>query len=172
VAGFCVNAAMTLVAFFLPDLRPMALGGILLAALVVMGLASRALDRAGIVAVPLAAALGLLALGAPLFTLRTGALLALGGLVFFSAHATLSAALPSQVSRLAGRSGGRGHGVQLVVAYLGSAAGGALAGGLATRPSLAFALFAVLCAVCAVACLAVLPRSTGPRPASEPSNQA
>jgi hypothetical protein len=62
--------------------------------------------------------------------------------------------------------------VQLVVAYLGSAAGGALAGCLAPRPSLAFALFAVLCAVCAVACLAVLPRSTGPRPASEPSNQA
>ena len=151
MAGFTANLGMTAVAFFLPDLRNEVLAAILVGALVAMGLASRAADRSGATWQPVVASLGVLALGAPLFVLSGGRLgtLAAGGLLFFAAHATLSAVLPSQVSRLAGRSGGRGHGVQLVVAYLGSAAGGALAGGLADSPETAFAAFAGLCAAVA-----------------------
>jgi MFS family permease len=167
-AGFVLNFAMTTVAYHLPAVGNLLLGGILLGALVAMGLASRALDRSRAIAVPLAAALVVLALGAPLFTLRTGSLLVLGGLLFFGAHATLSAAIPSQVSRLAGRSGGRGHGVQLVVAYLGSAAGGAMAGGLdqtGLGPGAAMAvLSAAAVGVAGLAFCALRPRaaSTGP----------
>lgn len=158
LAGFAANFAMTEVAFFLPDVRTEVLGLVLLGALVVMGVASRAADRRrdGAAAVGVAATLLVLAAGAPLFTLRGGWLLVAGGLAFFAAHATLSAILPSQVSRLAGRTGGRGHGVQLVVAYLGSAAGGALAGALAPEPGVAFAVLAALClAVAGLAAVAL-----------------
>ena len=165
LAGFTANAGMTSVAFFLPELRHEVLAGILAGALVVMALASRAADRRGASWQPIVAALGVLGLGAPLFVLEGGGpwVLAAGGLLFFAAHATLSAVLPSQVSRIAGRSGGRGHGVQLVVAYLGSAVGGAMAGALASQPETAFAVLATLCA--AVAGLAVLAlRQTSPPP--------
>lgn len=145
LAGFTINFAMTEVSFFLPDVRHEVLGLVLLGALVVMGAASRAADRSRDAAVGVAAALLVLAVGAPLFVLEGGWLLAAGGLAFFAAHATLSAILPSQVSRLAGRTGGRGHGVQLVVAYLGSAAGGAVAGALADSPGVAFAVLGALC---------------------------
>ncbi|HJQ92852.1 MAG TPA: MFS transporter, partial [Candidatus Thermoplasmatota archaeon] len=47
LAGFTANLGMTSVAFFLPDLRHEVLAGILLGALVAMGLASRAADRHG-----------------------------------------------------------------------------------------------------------------------------
>lgn len=176
LAGFTANLGMTAVAFFMPDLRHEALAAILLGALVVMGLASRAADRRGATWQPVVAGLGVLALGAPLFILggdgegggSGGWAIAVGGLLFFAAHATLSAVLPSQVSRLAGRSGGRGHGVQLVIAYLGSAAGGALAGGLADSPETAFAAFAGLCAAVALLCLAAAlsSRRVGPPMAS------
>lgn len=154
MAGFAVNLAMAVVAFFLPDVGHLALAAMLLGALVVMGLASRIVDRgagrdrnaAGAIAIGLMA----LAAGAPLFTLRGGGLLLAGGLAFFAAHATLSAVLPSQVSRISGRLGGRGHGVQLVVAYLGTAAGGALAGGLAGAPQFALGALAALCVATAL----------------------
>ncbi|MFO1534866.1 MAG: hypothetical protein ABR586_04310, partial [Thermoplasmatota archaeon] len=71
------------------------------------------------------------------------------GTAFFAAHATLSAVLPSPVSRLAGRSGGLGHGIQLVVAYLGSAAGAIVAGAFAQHLTQAFAVLAAV-ATCAV----------------------
>ena len=85
---------------------------------------------------------------------------------FFAGHATLSAVLPSQVSRLAGRTGGRGHGVQLVVAYLGSAAGGLVAGALAGTPAVAFAVLAGLCVAVAGLAVAALrpPPSTSASP--------
>jgi MFS family permease len=145
LAGFTINLAMTEVSFFLPDVSHVLLGLVLLGALVVMGGASRAADRSRDAAFAVAGALLVLGVGAPLFTLRHGWLLAAGGLAFFAAHATLSAILPSQVSRLAGRTGGRGHGVQLIVAYLGSAAGGALAGALSGTPAVAFAVLGALC---------------------------
>lgn len=174
LAGFTANLGMTAVAFFLPDLRNEVLAAILVGALAAMGLASRAADRRGMTWQPVVAGLGVLALGAPLFVLgpsgdgdgtSAGWAMVAGGLLFFAAHATLSAVLPSQVSRLAGRSGGRGHGVQLVVAYLGSAAGGALAGGLADSPETAFAAFACLCAAVAALSLA----AALSRPARGPS---
>lgn len=172
LAGFAANLGMTAVAFFLPDLRHEVLAAILVGALVVMGVASRAVDRTGATWQPVAAGLGVLALGAPLFVLGDGwTAVAGGGLLFFAAHATLSAVLPSQVSRLAGRSGGRGHGVQLVVAYLGSAAGGALAGGLADAPEVAFAVLAGLCAaVAALAAVSALAVRRGPAAPAAPVN--
>jgi predicted MFS family arabinose efflux permease len=135
LAGFTINFGMTSVSYFLPAVGHTALGLVLLGALVVMGIASRAVDRHRAVAGPVAASLLVLAAGAALFTLRGGWLLLAGGLAFFAAHATLSAILPSQVSRLAGRTGGRGHGVQLVVAYLGTSAGGTVAGAAAELAS-------------------------------------
>jgi predicted MFS family arabinose efflux permease len=72
------------------------------------------------------------------------------GIAFFAAHATLSAVIPSQVSKLAGRSGGTGHGFQLVIAYLGTLAGGALAGVFATHLLDAFAVLAVSAALAVV----------------------
>jgi predicted MFS family arabinose efflux permease len=162
LAGFTVNAAMMAVMFFFPDLGNALLGTILVGALVVMGLSSRVADRRGATWQPIVAGLGVLALGAPLLVLGGGWAILAGALLFFAAHGTLSAVLPSQVSRLAGRAGGRGHGVQLVVAYLGSAAGGALAGALADTPETAFALLATLCA--AVAGLTALSmRGASPR---------
>lgn len=172
VAGFTVNLAMTAVAYFLPDLRHVVLAAILGGALVVMGLASKAIDRGGAVVLPIAASLLGLAAGAAAFLLQDGLAALAGGLLFFATHATLSAVLPSQVSRLAGRSGGRGHGVQLVVAYLGSAAGGALAGGLdeAGGGALGDAVAATCATLAALAVAAAglsiwaLRGSTGPRP--------
>ncbi|MEA3166359.1 MAG: hypothetical protein QOJ26_1231 [Thermoplasmata archaeon] len=168
LAGFTANLGMTAVAFFLPELRHEVLAAVLLGALVVMGVASRAADRTGATWQPVVAALGVLGLGAPLFILGGGWAVLAGGLLFFAAHATLSAVLPSQVSRLAGRSGGRGHGVQLVVAYLGSAAGGTLAGSLADAPDAAFAVLAGLCAAVAAltAATALKRRRTGVPPVS------
>jgi predicted MFS family arabinose efflux permease len=166
LAGFAANFAMTEVAFFLPELRNEALGLMLLGALATMGAASRAADRRRDASAAVAAGLLVLAVAAPLFTLRGGWLLFAGGLAFFAAHATLSAILPSQVSRLAGRTGGRGHGVQLVVAYLGSAAGGAVAGALAGSPESAFAVLAALCGAAALLAAAALRQ---PRPAAAPA---
>ena len=170
LAGFAINLAMTMVSFFLPAVGHTTLGLVLLGALVVMGGASRAADKTRLVAAPVAGCLLVLAVGAPLFTLEGGALLVVGGLAFFAAHATLSAILPSQVSRLAGRTGGRGHGVQLVVAYLGSAAGGTLAGALAGRPSIAFACLGALCL--AVAGLAAVALRHAPAPATAAAEPA
>lgn len=166
LAGFTINLAMTEVSFFLPDVSHTLLGLVLLGALLVMGGASRAADRSRDAALAVAGALLVLAVGAPLFTLRHGWMLAAGGLAFFAAHATLSAILPSQVSRLAGRTGGRGHGVQLVVAYLGSAAGGALAGALSGTPAIAFAVLGALCIAVGGLAVVALRVPTAPSPAA------
>lgn len=150
LAGFSVNYAMTAVMFdfqsgVLARIGTWLLAGILVVALVIMGGVSRRVDRGGGAAVAIAVSLALLALAAPLFRLLdpTAAVIS-GGILFFAAHATLSAVLPSQVSRLAGRSGGTGHGIQLVIAYLGSAAGGLVAGRFADGLAPAFVLLAVL----------------------------
>ncbi|HEX2065552.1 MAG TPA: MFS transporter, partial [Candidatus Thermoplasmatota archaeon] len=158
-AGFTANFAMMAVMYdfqssVLPRLGNALLAACLLMALAAMGVASRAADRSRATALPILAALAVLALAAPVFRLSAGtATLLAAGTAFFAAHATLSAVLPSQVSRLAGRSGGLGHGLQLVVAYLGSAAGATVAGAFAHRLGEAFA---VLGAVAACAILLVL----------------
>ncbi len=163
LAGFAINFGMNEVAFFLSDIevgrRGLAL--ILLGAFVAMVLASKAIDKAGANWQPIAIALAVLAAGAPLFALYGAPVLYAGGLLFFAAHAILSATLPSQVSRIAGRSGGRGHGIQLIVGYLGSAAGGVAAGALANRPAAAFLVLALVVAAAIAAVLATLgPMST------------
>ncbi|MCA1819295.1 MAG: MFS transporter [Thermoplasmatota archaeon] len=133
-AGFTINFGMNVLMYgfksqVLDRIGETALAAILLAAFVLMGIASRAIDRRRTNWAPIVAALGVLAVAAPIFRLAHAVPLAVaGGVAFFAAHAILSAVLPSQVSRLAGRSGGRGHGIQLVVAYLGTFAGGAIAG--------------------------------------------
>ena len=75
----------------------------------------------------------------------------------------LQSALPSQVSRVAGAAGGRGHGIQNVVAYLGTFAAGPIAGLTVATPWIAFVVLGVLAAVAAVLVLRVGPKpDTGP----------
>ena len=161
LGGFTINFAMNEVAFFLSGvpIGHTALALVLVGAFVVMAIASRAVDKSRATWQPIVACLGLLAVGAPLFVLSTTTtLLVAGGLLFFACHAVLSAILPSQVSRIAGRSGGRGHGIQLVVAYLGSAAGGVAAGAFATTPADAFAVLAAVAVVATAVVVAGLRR--------------
>lgn len=144
LAGFSINYAMTAVMYdfqseVLARIGHVALGLILLAAFLVMGIASRRVDKGFGPRIALAAALALLVVAAPVFRLSTASpWILVGGVAFFAAHATLSAVIPSQVSRLAGRSGGKGHGFQLVIAYLGSSAGGIAAGALTGHMAGAF----------------------------------
>ncbi len=171
-AGFATNFGMSVVAFFLPE-RPLghgALALVLLGAFVVMGAASRMVDRKGAAWQPIAIALLALALGAAGFLLAGTPVLWLGALAFFAGHAVLSATLPSQVSRLAGRSGGRGHGVQLVIAYLGSAAGGVAAGATASRLGEAALLLGAVAAAAIVLAASWL-RGASPLP-PQPSSEA
>lgn len=155
LAGFTINFAMNAVMYdfqtgVLPDLGRTGLAICLVLALVIMGGVSRGVDRSRSTWLPIMAALAVLALAAPLFRLSTAFVTVFAaGTAFFAAHAILSAVLPSQVSRLAGRSGGLGHGIQLVVAYLGSATGAIVAGVFAHRLADAFAVLAAV-ALCAM----------------------
>ncbi|MEA3202900.1 MAG: hypothetical protein QOI63_566 [Thermoplasmata archaeon] len=168
-AGFTINFAMNAVMYdfqtdVLGNLGGAALAGCLLLAFVVMGGVSRSVDRSRAAWLPIVAALAVLAAMAPLFRLSpTWGIVFMAGTGFFAAHATLSAILPSQVSRLAGRSGGRGHGIQLVVAYLGSAAGAVVAGAFAHHLDKAFAVLAAV-AVCAVLLMLLSLRQAAPLP--------
>lgn len=154
-AGFTINFAMNAVTYdfqsgVLAHFSDTLLAVCLLLALVVMGGVSRRIDRAGATWLPIVAALGVLAAAAPLFRLSPGTGLIFGaGTAFFAAHATLSAVLPSQVSRLAGRSGGLGHGIQLVVTYLGGATGAVVSGLFAHRLGQSFAVLAAVAVVAA-----------------------
>lgn len=164
-AGFASNFAMTEVAFFLSE-RPLGRTAIalsLVGAFVVMGVASRVIDRKGASWQPIALSLAVLAAGAATMLLTGQPAIWVGALAFFAGHAVLSATLPSQVSRLAGRSGGRGHGIQLVVTYLGSALGGVAAGASASRPMQAALLLAAAAIVAAGLSVTWL-RNAGPSP--------
>lgn len=162
-AGFTINFAMMAVTFdFTAFLHrfghtgDLTLAGVLVAAFAIMGGASRAVDRSRTSWQPIVLCLAALLVGAPLFREADRvSLLAVGGVAFFAAHSVLSAVLPSQVSRLAGRSGGRGHGIQLVVAYLGTFAGGATVGWFSGTPHPA-GVFLVLAAVAALAAALVV----------------
>jgi predicted MFS family arabinose efflux permease len=172
LAGFAVNFAMTAVMFdfqssVMSRISDAMLALALLAAFVVMAGATRAADRRRASWQPVALALLVLAASAPIFRLGLAAPAIVGaGVAFFAAHAVLSAVLPSQVSRLAGRSGGAGHGVQLVVAYLGSAAGGLAGGAFSGQPLDAFVLLAAVAVTAAIMVGAWL------RPASAPAATA
>lgn len=164
LAGFALNYSLVTVLFFLgaagrtgwPLLLPMLLVG-----LVVMGGTSRAVDKRRLTWQPVVVGLAVLAAGAAGAVLTDAPLLWLAGAVFFSAHATLSAVLPSQVSRIAGRSGGRAHGVQNVVAYAGTFVAGPVAGVLAAQAGIAMLLLVGVAAL-AVGANVVLLRGAAP----------
>lgn len=153
--GFAINFAMTQLAFFLPTL-PLGQGALLGSlgfAFVVMAVVSRFVDRRGQARLAILVALATLPMATLLLLPANGASVALAAAAaFFATHAVLSALLPSQVSRIAGRSGGRGHGIQLVVAYAGSAVGGVIAGLFADAP---LAAAGVVAAVAVAAALLV-----------------
>ncbi len=154
VAGFAGNFALLSVMFFIAEADRSLLVPMLVVALLVMGGLSRVVDKRQWSWQPAVVGLPLLGLGAAAYVLVPGWLAVLGGTVFFSAHATLSAVLPSQVSRLAGAAGGRGHGVQNIVAYPGSFLGPLTAGAFVDA-GMPGGAFVVLGAVVVVAALAV-----------------
>jgi MFS family permease len=169
-AGFATNYALTTVVFFLPDSRPMVLAATLVMAFVLMAVASQKIDKARLVAFPIALSLAVVAVAAPAYSLAPSSrFLLLGGVAFFTAHAVLSASLPSQVSRLSGRAGGRGHGIQTIVAYLGTFVAGPVAGHFAAEPRLAFILLGALAVACALLVLGLLKRNGSPSFLSTPS---
>ncbi len=145
VAGFTLNFALAAYLWFLPDASPQALLPPLFVALVVMGGASRAVDGRGLTWQPLA---GLVLLGVASWLTRSW--LFVGAALFFSVHATLSAVIPSQVSRVAGARGGRGHGVQGVIAYMGTFVAGPVVGALTGFPVAVFAIMTALGLVAAL----------------------
>ncbi len=148
--GFTMNYALISVMFFLPDQSWQALLPMLFAALVIMGLLSRLVDRAGLTWQPIAVGVPILAAaGAAFVAAPSGPGLYLAGVAFFGAHATLAAVVPSQVSRIAGRSGGRGHGIQNIVAYIGTFVAGPVAGAFAARSGYAFVILGCLAALTA-----------------------
>ncbi len=154
-AGFVLNFSLTTVLFFLSD-RGLSSGSRLaiplIVALVIMGGASRAIDRRGLTWQPVAVGLLVLAVGAAATLLVQGPWV-LWAATFFAAHATMSAVLPSQVSRVAGPSGGRGHGIQNIVAYMGTFVAGPLAGYFLARAWIPVTVLAAL--ACVIAAIAV-----------------
>jgi MFS family permease len=169
-AGFATNYALTTVVFFLPDVQPMVLASTLAIAFVLMAVATQKIDKARLVALPIVLSLAVVAVAAPSYDMAPSMrLLLLAGVAFFTAHSVLSATLPSQVSRLAGRSGGRGHGIQTVVAYTGTFAAGPVAGHFADRPEAAFIVLGAVALACALLVAGLLGRPSSPSFISEPS---
>ena len=176
--GLTVNFALgAIFVRYQSDVQPhfgeLWLGATFAVALAGLAAVTRAIDRRGATWLPIAIGLAALAVAAPLFRLGGGfALTFVAGCVLFLAHAVLSAVLPSQVSRLAGRSGGLGHGIQLVFAYLGSFLGPVVAGALAEQGQygMTFEVLAVAAAAAAMlayAGLRRLPSRDTPAPIQE-----
>ncbi len=154
-AGFVMNFALTTVMFYLGATgraEGRALFVPLLFALVFMAVASRAIDKRGLTWQPVAVGLLVLAVGAVGSVLSAWWWVAL----FFAAHATLAAVVPSQVSRVAGASGGRGHDIQNIVAYMGTFAGGTLGGWAIQVPELPLSLLLLLAVAVSAASLGML----------------
>lgn len=136
-AGFVMNYALTTVLYYLSasDRAGPGLLVPLAVALVVMGGASRAVDKRGWTWQPITVLLALVgAFGLASVAAEPWQIWAAG---FFAVHATMSAVLPSQVSRISGRSGGRGHGIQNVIAYVGTFLAGPVAGIFADQAAVA-----------------------------------
>jgi hypothetical protein len=131
----------------------------LLVALLLVGGLTRAIDRRGWTRGPIAAGMLTVVAAASGFALAGGTAALLFGGLFFTAHATLQATLPSQVSRLAGAAGGRGHGMQNIVAYLGTFAAGPVAGVFAAHATRAFAVLALLAAAASWTVLRAVPQA-------------
>lgn len=145
MAGFTSNFLLLTTLFFLPSDDWRTLLPMLVVALAVMVVASHRIDRSRLTWQPVAAGLVLIAVVAPAFSFAaTGWRLWVAGAAFFSLHATLSAVLPSQVSRLAGRRGGVRHGIQQIAAYAGSFVAGPVAGYFAATRGVPFGVAAAV----------------------------
>src|SRR5688572_7474317 len=169
-AGFATNYALTTVVFFLPDVKPGILAATLVMAFVLMAVATQKIDKARLAALPIVLSLAVVAVAAPSYALAPSMrVLLLAGVAFFTAHSVLSATLPRQVSRLAGRSGGRGHGIQTVVAYTGTFLAGPVAGHFAGHPASAFLVLGAVAVACALLVAGLLGRPLSPSFISEPS---
>lgn len=166
MAGFASNYIMTTTLFFLPEGTSRMLPILMLAGLISMLTLSRIIDRQGWSWQPLAMAAVGIGLAGAWFT--QGPMLGfwLGGALFFVFHSILATVLPSQVSRIAGPSGGRGHGIQNVIAYGGTFLAGPIAGALVPRSTLASMVAA---GVGVVAALAILATLRIPQPSNAPS---
>lgn len=166
LTGFAGNYALTTTLFFLPEDASRVLWILMTAGLIVMLTMGRVIDRRGWTWQPLSvAALGLGA-SAMWFVLDGRYGFWLGGGLFFAFHAILAMSLPSQVSRIAGPSGGRGHGIQNVIAYGGTFAAGPVAGALAGHPD---AAMAVVVAVGTLAAAALFGTRLRPQPSNGPT---
>lgn len=159
LSGFVSNYALTTTLFFLPTTDWTVLLPMLLVALLLVGGLSRRIDRSGWTFGPVAAGVVVVAGAAALFVLVGGWVAYVFGGLFFTAHAVLQSALPSQVSRVAGAAGGRGHGVQNIVAYLGTFAAGPTAGALAGRPEAALLLLIALAMAASLVVLRARPQA-------------
>lgn len=158
-AGFVSNYALTTTLFHLPTTDWTQLAPLLIVAFLLVGGVSRAIDKAGWTFGPVAAGLVLVAGAAAGFALLGGLGALLVGGVFFTSHAVLQSTLPSQVSRVAGVAGGRGHGIQNVVAYFGTFAAGSVAGWLVPWTGAAFVVLGALALVAAGNVLLARPKA-------------
>lgn len=173
LTGFASNYAMTTTLFFLPDGATRALWILMTAGLLAMLVLGRVIDKRGWSWQPLT--VSILGIGgASLWFILDGSLgFWIGGSLFFAFHAILAMTLPSQVSRIAGPSGGRGHGIQNVIAYGGTFAAGPIAGALSGHPDAALAVVGVIGIGAAGALLGTMrtpqrSKGTTARPETEP----
>lgn len=149
--GFATNYVMTTTLFFLPDFATQVLHILMAVALVSILLLSRAIDKAGWTWQPLFVGLAFVGASSALFILVPGLGFWIGGALFFTFHSVLATVLPSQVSRIAGPSGGRGHGLQNVIAYGGTFLAGPIAGALVGRADVAIGVATTFAVVAGVA---------------------
>ncbi len=171
MGGFAANYVMTTALFFLQRNEGWVFPILMTAGLISMLTLSRVIDRRGWTWQPLTVAAVGIAFSLAVFTLVPSAGFWVGGAMFFVFHSILATVLPSQVSRVAGPSGGRGHGIQNVIAYAGTFAAGPLAGLLASRPDVAVAIAATLSIGAGIAILSAMglpQRSKRPTPGAEP----
>ncbi len=151
LGGFAVNYVMTTTLFFLPEGTSRVLPILMTVGLVALLTLGRQIDRRGLTWQPLVLGLSLIGGASALFVLGADGAFWAGGMLFFLFHAVLSMTLPSQVSRISGPAGGRGHGIQNVVAYGGTFLAGPIAGALAASSTYAVAIAVTVGVVAAVA---------------------
>lgn len=164
LAGFVSNYLLISTLFFLPSDDWRALLPSLGVALVVMLLVTRMIDKSRLTWQPVAAGVLLLAVVAPWYAQAAGATIVIAGAAFFSLHAIMSAVLPSQVSRLAGRRGGIRHGIQNITAYGGTFVAGPVAGYFAATVWPTFAVAAGAALLVVVLVVATQRGVAAPRP--------
>jgi predicted MFS family arabinose efflux permease len=144
LAGFTSSYFLTTTLFFLPTSDWKVLLPMMLVTFIFIGVIGRIVDKKGATWQPISIGLVLLAISAPLFVFAGTPWLYITGGLFFIAHSTLQTTVPGQVSRFAGRSGGRGHGVQNVIAYFGTFVAGPIAGVLTAQSGIAFVITGAL----------------------------